>query len=197
MFKVLSIDFDYFVNVSSNVRNKMFPALVEARNKDIIDKEWKEKYKVYPMLKDIGLINEVEVLREYLFKNSKYAIFTMSENHKDIYPLLEKIPKNINIEIVNVDFHHDYYHYYIRGEKYNSGNWLRVIKENRPNTKIVWVRREDSQMESLGGKFPYSHTTRLMSVLNTKYDMIFICFSPECTPPHLRYKFTQYINDII
>lgn len=194
MFKVLSIDFDYFVNTSSDIRNKIFPKLDEGKNRDIIIGKWKEKYETYPILKDIDLIKEVEIFKKYLFKNSKDIILNVSEHHKDIYPLLKQIPRDI--KIVNVDFHHDYYHYYVRGEEYNSSNWLRVIKENRPNTKIIWVRRKDSQMKSLDGKFPYTNTTKVLKVLNIKYDMIFICFSPECTPPHLKGEFIDLLESI-
>lgn len=121
-------------------------------------------------------------------------MYEEAPSHKSIYPIVDRISKTKNIEIVNIDFHHDYYHHYIKGEEYNCGNWLRVIKDERPNTKIKWVRREDSQTVSLDGEFPYSHTTDIESVLKDSYDIIFLCFSPEWTPPHLEKEYRELIE---
>ena len=189
MIKVLSIDFDYFIDVTSEDRDRLFPRNTLGGN---LEEEWVKAIKLHPEILDIGVIENLDKLGLYLSKNSKKSIIEVSENHSDICNMLNKIPDIEVMEIVNVDFHHDYYHANIM-EGVNSSNWLRVLKERRPNTKINWVRREDSQLESLDGVFPYSHICNIDNFLKEKYDYIFICFSPEWTPPHLRIKYSNLL----
>ncbi|WFA09004.1 hypothetical protein [Tissierella sp. Yu-01] len=101
------------------------------------------------------------------------------------------------LKVVNIDFHHDYYHYFMGGDIYNCGNWLRRLVEDRPETKVKWIRREDSQISSLEGDFPFENTTNIKVLELDKFEYIFICKSPEWTPPHLDIKFNEFIDFIL
>ena len=146
----------------------------------------------YPELKDVGVIHEYYLLKDFLMSlNIQKANFYKADNHKSIRKIIGVIPWNSRLKIVNIDFHHDYYHYYSGGDNYNCGNWLRRLIEERPDTKVKWIRRKDSQIYSLEGEFPFEHTTDLKSIFNEKFDYVFICRSPEWSPPHLSKKFEE------
>jgi len=123
--------------------------------------------------------------------NIHKANFYKADNHKSIRKITDIIPWNFNLKIVNIDFHHDYYHYYSGGDTYNCGNWLRRLIEERPDAKVKWIRRKDSQIYSLEGEFPFEHTTDLKSIFKENFDYVFICRSPEWSPPHLSKKFEE------
>ena len=100
----------------------------------------------------------------------------------------DNIKDDEDLELINIDFHHDMY--VTGGDTLDCGNWLRFLADIKPNAKITWVRREDSQVESLGGSFPYYHTTDITEVQG-EFDYIFLCFSSPWTPPHLMAKFAK------
>jgi hypothetical protein len=192
MVSILSIDFDYFLNVSSEERDVYFPKGSEEIPKDNIALMWEERYKQYPELKKVGVINDYYLLKNYLLtQNLNKENFYKSDTHTDIKNLVHKIPRDKQLYIVNVDFHHDYYHYFKGKDNYNCGNWLRRLVEERPDTKVKWIRRNDSQLFSLEGMFPFEHTTDIKSIFKEKFDYVFICKSPEWSPPHLNGKYEE------
>lgn len=198
MVGILSIDFDYFLDVSSEERDKYFPDGSDEIPKDKLESMWEERYLKYPKLRKVGVIKEYNLLKNYLLTlNIHNENFYKAETHKDIRNLINKIPRNIQLYIVNIDFHHDYYHYYRGGDIYNCGNWLRRLVEERPDTKVKWVRRKDSQLYSLEGIFPFAHTADIKAIFNEKFDYIFICKSPEWSPPHLNSKYEELSHFIL
>jgi len=62
--------------------------------------------------------------------------FMKADSHKYIKSIIEKLPEKSQFKIVNIDFHHDYYHYYRGNDYYNCGNWLRRVLEERPDAKV-------------------------------------------------------------
>src|SRR5690606_16597691 len=144
----------------------------------------------YPEIKEIGVIDEFDYLIDYLDMNGVQREHVLiADSHKDIKNIIDEIPNNEIINIVNIDFHHDYYHYYRGKNTYNCGNWLRRLIEERPDSVVKWVRREDSQMKTLDGEFPFESTTEISIINSDEFDYIFLCKSPEWTPPHLGSKF--------
>ena len=131
-------------------------------------------------------------LKKFLMSLSTREVFLYrAESHKSIKRIIDMIPYNLPLRIINIDFHHDYYHYYSGEDKYNCGNWLRRVIEERPETKVKWIRRKDSQLYSLEGIFPFEHTTDIKTILDERFDYVFICKSPEWSPPHLSNKFEE------
>lgn len=192
MISILSVDFDYFLDVSSEERDMYFPPGSEEIPKEKIASMWEERYRQYPELSKIGVINEYYLLKNFLHTlNLNPENLYKSDTHKDIKRILHKIPKNKQLYIVNIDYHHDYYHYYRGEDNYNCGNWLRRVVEERPDTKVKWIRRKDSQLISLEGMFPFENTTDIKSVFKENFDFVFICKSPEWSPPHLNNKFEE------
>lgn len=198
MVGILSIDFDYFIDVSSEERDMYFPKGSDEIPKEKLAAMWEKRYLEFPELKKVGVIDEYYLFKDFLLTlNIHKENFYKADTHKDIYEIIRKIPRNLQIYIVNIDFHHDYYHFYRDGDKYNCGNWLRRLVEERPSTKVKWIRRSDSQLFSLEGLFPFEHTTDIKSIFNDKFDYIFICRSPEWSPPHLSNKFEEIANYLL
>lgn len=198
MVGILSIDFDYFLDVSTEERDTYFPKGSDEIPKDELAYMWEERYHIYPKLREVGVINEYYQLKNYLLTlNIHKDCFYMAETHKDIKNLVLKIPCTEKLYIVNIDFHHDYYHYYRGEDNYNCGNWLRRVVEERPDTKVKWIRRKDSQLYSLEGMFPFEHTTDITSIFNDKFNYVFICKSPEWSPPHLNKKFEELSHFVL
>jgi hypothetical protein len=197
MANILSIDFDYFIDISAEDRERLFPDGSDEIPHDELKLMWDESYEKYPEIKEIGVIQEYYYLRELLKSlNIKQEHILIADTHKDIKKIIDLVPEGEQINIVNIDFHHDYYHYFTGGDTYNCGNWLRRLVEDRPNTKVKWIRRDDSQISSLEGEFPFEHITNIKSLESDKFDYIFICKSPEWTPPHMDQKFIELVMTI-
>ena len=121
-------------------------------------------------------------------KNLKCGKVLISDSHRKIKKLFGEIKPNEDLDLVHIDFHHDMY--ITGGDKLDCGNWLRFLIDIKPNANITWIRREDSDTDSLFGEFPYHHTTDISKVQG-EFDFIFICFSSPWTPPHLYNDFLE------
>lgn len=185
--RILSIDFDYFIDTDLDTRNNHFPDGSDNIDPEVLAKQWEDHYKAYPQLKDIGVIKSYNELVEHIRKGDYYLEDNkfIADSHGEIYNILKNIPEHESIEIVNVDFHHDYYHYFSHDNDLNCGNWVRKLYENRNDAKITWCKRSDSDIRTLDGQFPHTITDNITSLLDREYDIIFLCLSPEWTPPHL------------
>ena len=185
MKRILSIDFDYFINTGIYTRNEKFPDGEDhlANVQDI----WLNHYLKYPEIHNIGVTlnfhNYCRALRS--LEKGKVLI---ADSHADIVKVFNDIDVDERLEVVNIDFHHD--NYITGGDTLDCANWVRHLMTKRPNTKFYWVRREDSETVSLEGEFPYPHGIEYLNTLD--FDYVFLCFSPEWTPPHLR----PYFNDL-
>ena len=137
MIGILSIDFDYFIDVSARERDLYFPDGSDEIPDDALKSMWEERYLRYPELKNVGVIDDYYFLKEYLRElDIPEKNFIMAESHKSIKnTLIDKIPVSFRLRIVNIDFHHDYYHYFKGNDYCNCGNWLRRVIEERPDTK--------------------------------------------------------------
>lgn len=193
--KVLSIDFDYFINASIGTRNDIFPDGADEVPKEEMQKLWEDMYREYPMTKFIDVIDEYNIVCNFL-RHPKYRLTEnvfMAESHKDIREVLECLPNPL--DVYNIDFHHDMYTFYTGGDNYNCSTWARRLLEDRPDTKYTWIRRKDSDTRVLGGEVECEHTTRLHNLLSVlEVDYVFICMSPEWTPPHLEPLYKDMIE---
>ncbi len=190
---ILSVDFDYFIDVLAQERDMYFPHGSDELPDDKLQSMWEKRYLRYPELKKIGVIDDFYLLKEYLKElDIPEENFVTADSHKSIKKtIIDKIPVSCRLKIVNIDFHHDYYHYYKGNDYCNCGNWLRRVVEERPDTIVLWIRRRDSQLYSMEGIFPFEHTDNIKSILNEKFHYVFLCRSPEWSPLHLKDKFEE------
>ena len=100
------------------------------------------------------------------------------------------------LEIVNVDFHADYYNDNVKMETQACGNWCYFIKQEIPNTKITWIAQEN--YEELYEEKDYSGidkiTTDLSILKQHNYDAVFLCRSDNWLPLHLDKHFQQFLH---
>lgn len=188
--RILSIDFDYFIDTDIHTRNTIFPKGVDEKPKDELEEEWEVAY-VNSKIAEVGVINTFETCCNAL-KNLRFGKVIVSDSHKEIARIFMKLCSNDSLEVINVDFHHD--NYISGGNKVDCANWVRHLMKHFPDTKFTWIRREDSEMISLEGEFPYHSTTNF--AIEGEFDYIFICFSPEWTPPHLYPKFKELCQSV-
>ena len=192
--RILSIDFDYFVDTDSFTRLMHFPDgndnFPPTLNKFI----WDNCYNHCPSLKAIGVIEKDYTFMCDFLKNLNKGCVLFADSHREIEKFFDKVNRDDDLEVINIDYHHDMY--VTGGGTLDCGNWLRHLVDLKPDTKVMWVRREDSDIESLSGSFPYYHTTDITEVQG-EFDCIFICFSSPWTPPHLEDKFTDMCASLI
>jgi len=195
MVRILSIDCDYFIAASATERDLYFPRGSDETPLNKLRSMWKALYREHPQIEDIGVIEEYYAMKNYLIlSNIKEEAFYRSNTHKSIKDIIDAIPARWPLRIVNIDFHHDFYHYFSGGNYCNCGNWLRRVVEERPETEVKWIRREDSQICSLEGEFPYEHSTDIRPVFDEVFDIVFICRSPEWSPPHLKSVYDELVR---
>ena len=190
---ILSVDFDYFIDTDINIRNNIFPDGLDFQDEETTKKNWENVYHNHPEIKNIGVINDYYTLMGFLITHHIPKI-SVQDNHGCIMKVIESMcDTNTPINMVNIDFHHD--NYISSGNTLDCANWVRFLTDNYPNSSVKWVKRADSETVSLLGEFPYEMTNDLSEVLNTDYDLIFFCFSPEWTPPHLRGFYVDLIKE--
>ena len=184
MKRILSIDFDYFINADLETREHKFPDGVDDIPEEELKRQWSYFYDKYPEINDLGVIyNYVPTC--ITLSSLKSGKVLVAESHRDIAKLFPLIESEEEIEVLHVDYHHD--NYVSGGNEVDCANWVRHLKDLIPNAHIKWVRRPDSETASLMGEFPYQHTEKLN--IEGEFDYIFLCFSPEWTPPHFRIYF--------
>lgn len=198
MINVLSIDWDYYVDTSNEVREKCFPKILD----DIISEEerlqmWKEYYEKYN-IKDIGILDDkfekTMKLIETIEANSPQAYKIINDSHRFVYNIIEKEieeHRDENIKVYNIDHHHDMYQYRTSSDKVNCSNWAEILKEELGEKfDYNWIKREDSEEYSLAGRVQCKECS-LEDITEKKFDVIYLCRSGAWSPPHLDNKYNQ------
>lgn len=182
--KILSIDFDYFIKATLEERNTKFPDGLDNAPPEMLRQMWSEAYLKYPEILDIGVTNTYDYMCCYL-RSHKFKKVLVADSHKEIQQLINTIPESTKLEVYNIDFHHDMYHYFSSGEEINCGNWARKLVYEKDN-KYIWIKREDSDTRTIFGEVECKIKSYLRVALKgIKFDYVFLCKSPEWTPPHL------------
>lgn len=192
MYKILSIDWDYFLNIQEPDIYCYFP---EEENNI-----WSKCYRKYPKLLDIKINqNNLNYIRKLINKQEIKKVY-IADEHTGIYSLivsrsLTEDKKDINI--INIDAHHDVY-CSILGDDWElfCGNWLlKLYQKEYLKVDSTWIGHDISYEFGIA---PYidCQTTNLNIIKNNKFDMIFICKSAYYTPPHLDKYFIDFINSV-
>lgn len=192
--RLLSIDFDYFVDADEIMRTLNFPDGNDSYPKQLNNFIWDNCIRFCPDISKIGVIKDYDFMCEFL-KNHKHLSsdrVIATDSHREIEKFFDKVVKpNEPLDLVHIDYHHDIF--VTGGNKLDCGNWLRFLMDLKPDTNVLWVRREDSDTTSFFGDFPYPDTTDITKVQG-EFDYIFLCFSSPWTPPHLYEKFEVMVS---
>lgn len=200
MKRFLSIDWDFFIDATSEERLYMFPdGGNENINTSLRDYIWDSRYRI-PELINIGVIREhktlLKICRE--FKGTSFIF----DSHKYMYDyVMDNTEPDEVFEVYNIDFHHDLYHFKTSNERVNCGNWGTILREDRPNMVFKWIRRDDSDIDSIGGVPVDAEmmTFRMFNIffrdgIAENFDYIYLCRSAMWSPPHLDKYFVQAVR---
>lgn len=208
--RVLSVDWDYYIKATEEERDKLFISsefeLSEAKAKD---NAWAVCYTSNPELIDIDIdMAKFTSLQSYMHRFLEFRHYEKNrlvtpylcahENHGELYTIIQNYlrehPEKTELEVVNIDYHHDCFLY--GGENLNCSNWVRLLYEN-PDIpfRYSWIRGKDSQPENNYKMRTYLTLSRFMK-FNPKFrpEIIFFCRSDTWTPPHLDKKLYKFLS---
>lgn len=187
--KVLSVDFDYFVNVTPPQRNEFFPDSGVEMSPDLNHVTWLSSYAL-PHKKKYGKLTSISVFTDELLAvrdiiaSQHPDAFMLADSHRHAYDFIcERADEDV--ELYNVDFHHDTLE---DDRDVHCGNWLARLIQEGIVTKAYWCSRPDSDRNrSIVEEIPFHQLPR------SGYDLIYVCRSSWWTPPHLDKYFIEQL----
>ena len=193
-FKVLSIDFDFFQDVTKEQLNN-YPDGVDVST-DLSSIIWGRYYVEGSESKE--LIEAVTLNRilycqmlSIIAQQNKSIPVMVANSHKHIYDFIKDNMDSSPLSIFNVDLHHDIFN---DRATLDCGNWVRHIKNEYPDTNIHWIARPVS-MECYGIDAEEMHIELdFEKIKNIEFDAIFLCRSDPWTPPHLDAFFDRMLG---
>ena len=197
---VLSIDFDYFQNVSEKVLQN-YPDGIDSST---IESEyiWADCYnKPHNDISKVRIIDkEFETIKRILTTIEPSSPIMIANSHKHIYNfIVERAKADSPLSVVNVDMHHDFIN---DNPKLDCGNWISHLEERQEDGKfrLRWVANpisvsmyglfdniSGSELLALKKMIP----TSLSDIEDERFDAVFMCRSDTWTPPHLDKYFTE------
>lgn len=194
--KVLSIDWDYFVDCPIDFKVENFPdGGNENLSEWVLDAIWVNRYAQCRKLKDVDEDTKELIKLRIMLKQvvNQYTTVVIADSHKDIYKYLEQFRQTkIPIDLYNIDFHHDVYGF--QNDDVDCGNWLRLFmnsSNNHDKDTYTWVRREDSELsgDEIIDDNSIVGIPKELSESTTPFQFVFLCKSGVWSPPHLDKEF--------
>ena len=198
--RVLSVDWDYFIDASAEYRVTCFPDGIEKN--DFLDSwVWATRYLEEESLRDIGIREKEyqEVSGKAAIWGSRSRVIAFCESHREILYYIRKYIFNQELEIYNVDFHSDSY----PNPEEDCGSWFRVLDRGFPNpgNKYVWVAWEGESEVLSWQDWKATGRKEIVNSLNKipdqSWDLLFVCRSNSWSPPHLDNQFTKFCTKIL
>lgn len=180
MYKILSIDWDYFIDATIEERIRLFPDGNDY-NSVLESVIWQTHYHTDDV-KNIGINKKSYSFFSSLVMQQYFKAACLCNQHRQCYNFVTQIlglNKNAEIEIVNVDFHHDVYDSALGNV--NSGNWLYYLMQEYKHMRVKWVKCKTSDR----GNAKVKLTTCAETTLKPDFDALFVCRSGLYAPPHL------------
>ena len=197
--RILSIDWDYFFNCTDEFRAVYFP---DGGNEKIGTAMstwiWSKRYAENPDIENVKIKEkDLDILKSIIDKNKNMYYYICADSHKHLgeFILTESMEvklKDEDIEIVNIDHHHDAFNV---GEELNCGNWVNKVIEKYPKTKVEWIKNIDSQPSN--NEYITEITWQDLKDQEEVFDIVYLCRSGVWSPPHLDKQFgvlQRYIN---
>jgi hypothetical protein len=205
--RVLSIDFDYFVDATIGERAELFPDANDNLPAELGAYIWATHYAEESINPHKRPLKDIDVRREELSQlmecicdwGHDIGWIAICESHKHILGYIETLLGKYGnwhaIQLLHIDHHTDCYDI---GNELNCGNWLncldRLIIRYGGGMKVTWVGNVDSDNDTTGaikhriidrcGKWDMLKDTKDF-FSGEAPDFIFLCKSSPWTPPHL------------
>lgn len=200
-FKVLSIDFDYFVKMSAD-QMVLFPDPIDLPT-ELSTFVWASTYAYNKNKIEKIAINKsaISKMRQIIKSNRNVwdddCTTMITNSHKHIYDFITKKYKpkrDGQLIIYNIDMHHDMYPI---SSNVDCGNWATHIKKKYKNSEITWIQnRISNELFPPNYEKPDHITKNFDCIQNEQFDLIFLCRSDNWLPPHLDCEF-QKLKDTI
>lgn len=190
--KILSIDFDFFQDVTRDDLY-MYPDGIDLPT-EISTLVWQTKYLSYPELEKIKVDDKkIEKMKDIIEFQDEQVPVMVSRSHKDIYGFIVGQNKPFDrLDLVNIDMHHDLFN---GNETLDCGNWISFLIEKYPAYKVTWIANKISKdVYGLKGSRFDVITENLDIIKNKKFDVIFLCRSDNWLPLHLDKDFDDFQN---
>lgn len=205
--RILTIDWDYFFDITSSERVALFP---DGGTEDLPEAIqlliWALHYASHQELFDVGYKSDEFLQVSEFLKSSQFKYKSAGISHKGVYSLVNNVRfiECVDLfDIVNIDFHHDYYNCNTNKEV-NCGNWVNALFDStsphnhlKKGSSYRWVSREDSDRCSELEKQEWFSYITLEEALKEEYDGIYICRSDVWSPPHLDETFRELVGCVI
>lgn len=187
MNKLLTIDWDYFIDVSLKDRTDTFPPVTNGELSYCPDNSlWDNvscKMKLFR--------RDFERLLSSIYLCGTFNRAFVSENHGEVYNVFKECGGFS--EIVNIDFHHDLY---IGSSRLCCDNWCTLLKKDY-DFNYYWVKRPDSVTTTFGEEVDalYISFNSVLRLIETGYfDTIHLCRSDLYSPPAFDKEFEKLKN---
>ena len=205
--KVLSIDWDFFQNVSVDTVRECYPDGIDLPT-TISEITWGSHYATNSeQLETISVsMNEFERLLTVLLRQDKKCPVMIANSHVHAYHFIkEHLSFNDKVKLTNVDMHHDLMN---DNEEVDCGNWIgRLIAEgyvDKGRESFTWIHNDISlpmyNIDLTDGT-EFSRLVRQLdggstieNIKDEKYDLIFLARSDTWSPPHLDSHFCLLAN---
>jgi len=199
--KILSIDFDYFQNVTKEILRD-YPDGIDlgtSLSKIVWAVRYVEGNPAKKRVESVTLNQDLfDNVMNVLSKQRSCIPVMIHQSHIDAYDFIcEQAEENdINeIKLFNIDFHHDIVN---ECKTLDCGNWISHLKEAYPKTEVTWLARELS-LEAYGLQDSIKSLIELSldKIQNMQFDAIFICRSDSWSPPHLDIHFQFLLQSCV
>lgn len=200
--KVLSVDFDYFQNVTVDTIRNCYPDGIDLPT-ELSTIVWSGYYandRTRNKLNAVTVLNdELNLLRKLLTSKDNFRVSTpvlIANSHAYIYDFIHEYMDKYDatdVNIVNIDMHHDFFNNH---ETLDCGNWLSHIYHDYPNhCNISWIANPVSNLcyefdQKLNGIVQNS----IRSIQDFKFDILFLCRSDNWLAPHLDCHFDNLVK---
>lgn len=200
LIHVLSIDWDYYINVNKEKRKVWFPDIPE----DLLTEEdrellWKPYYEQFDLSR-IGIMEDDFENTKKVIKNCKLnhnLIKRVKDSHRYIYDVIYEVMHHYSVNevtVYNIDYHHDMYQYRIPNERVNCSNWAAILQEELGNSlDYYWIKRDDSEEYSLAGKVDCK-LSNIADINSINFDVLYLCKSGAWSPPHLDTCYQELVS---
>ena len=218
MLKVLSVDWDYFVDADASVRSAWFPdtaneeyGCVFVGNSEISGcvggglseglrcTAWYPMYGEHKGLVDIGVDPLVYRLVEDI--RNVPCVF-VADSHRWAYRFVVEMMERRNerkLFLLNIDFHSDCRRkpkFFCGSDVLDCGNWLLKLMEGYKGV-YRWLGRKDSFMGHKPNVLSFLDGYGKAKVGSTAWDMVFVSRSEMCSPPHLDKEFVKVFKPFV
>ena len=196
VFNVLSIDWDYFINVDGTFRYHHFPDMPnEKYPKQMQNVVWTSRYSEDDEILKVGYNPVVHDIMRLI---GEVPFVVVAESHRWIYTYLVqrlRLAGKKEISLLNLDFHSDFRE---GAAELDCGNWLSILMEQHKGD-YRWLGWEDSYRDNIPKRLEFFTDVERAKreIKDTAWDMLFICRSDMWSPPHLDAAFTNVFKPFI